>query len=200
MANNKAPAWGGPPLEDLSMWAMFQPGQNHKCDYDVLRDNVMKLCHMAQQKTAGQRKDKPKDIPFVDLDFIKWMILLEACQLVLSGDLDKLEKMEGGTGKMADFCDGCLHKEICTYADLAVSNCGDFLGWVKPEDGHPDEHQTSCSGKYGIGELTVSEPVLFVPKDKQYGKITTGHSINGTFYPEALFWLKGLKLPKERNA
>lgn len=46
---------------------------------------------MTMQKTAGQRKDRRGDIPFDNLDRLKWTILMEACLLVLSGKLDALE-------------------------------------------------------------------------------------------------------------
>lgn len=86
-----APNWDGSPLEELGMWAMLQPGAHHKPDIPLLKEAVHDLCHMAMQKTAGQRKDRPKDISWDCLSGIKWTILMEACVLVLSGELDKLD-------------------------------------------------------------------------------------------------------------
>ena len=49
---------------------------------------------MATQKTAGQRGRK--DTSWDNLERIKMGILCEAVALVLSGELDKLEKKEEG--------------------------------------------------------------------------------------------------------
>ena len=49
---------------------------------------------MATQKTAGQRKDQPKDLSWDNLERVKMGILCEAVALVLSGDLDKLEALK----------------------------------------------------------------------------------------------------------
>lgn len=43
---------------------------------------------MMTQKTAGQRKDHPKDISFDNLERVKATIIVEAMALVLSGDLE----------------------------------------------------------------------------------------------------------------
>ena len=87
-------AWNGPPLEDFTLWAIFQPGNNQKPDIPLLKESVQNLCHMTMQKTAGQRKNKHDDIPSGNLDRIKWTILVEACLLVLSGKLDALDDGE----------------------------------------------------------------------------------------------------------
>ena len=57
----------------------------------LLKESVRDLCRMTMQRTAGQRKDRRSDIPFDNLDRLKWTILMEACLLVLSGKLDALE-------------------------------------------------------------------------------------------------------------
>jgi hypothetical protein len=46
---------------------------------------------MATQKTAGQRNDNKKDVPFEDLHMVLWGIVIEACTLVQSGILDGLK-------------------------------------------------------------------------------------------------------------
>lgn len=46
---------------------------------------------MTTQKTAGQRADKPKDVPFESIHMLQWAIVCEAVALVLSGKLDKLD-------------------------------------------------------------------------------------------------------------
>ena len=46
---------------------------------------------MATQKTAGQRKEAKKDIPWEELDMTLMSIVIEATALVLSGKLDELE-------------------------------------------------------------------------------------------------------------
>ena len=52
---------------------------------------VNTLIKMTTQKTAGQRDNKPNDVPFESLEMLKWAIICEAVALVLSGDLDKIE-------------------------------------------------------------------------------------------------------------
>ena len=44
---------------------------------------------MMMHKTAGQRKDRSKDIPFENLARIKNTIIIEAMALVLSGEFEK---------------------------------------------------------------------------------------------------------------
>lgn len=85
--------WGGSPLEDLTIWAMFQPQTCGKPDIAFLKENVYAIRDMAMQKTAGQRKND-KGISWDNLDRVKWNILIEACLLVLSGKLDGLEEKE----------------------------------------------------------------------------------------------------------
>lgn len=43
---------------------------------------------MMMQKTAGQRKDKPKDLSFDDLERVKVTIICEAMALVFSGEYE----------------------------------------------------------------------------------------------------------------
>ena len=80
------------PLEDFTMWAMLQDG-GQRFEPDVLEDLVSQWIQMATQKTAGQRKDKPKDLSWDNLERVKMGILGEAVALVLSG---KLEIIKGG--------------------------------------------------------------------------------------------------------
>lgn len=81
------------PLEDFSMWAMLQKG-GQQADVSRLKRFVEQWIQMATQKTAGQRGRK--DTSWDDLECIKMGILCEAVALVLSGELDKLEKKEEG--------------------------------------------------------------------------------------------------------
>lgn len=72
------------------MWQMYQTfGQ--KANVPALKEYVYSLIQMASQKTAGQRKDKPKDVPFDDLNMVLWGIVIEACALVQSGELDVID-------------------------------------------------------------------------------------------------------------
>ena len=48
--------WGGSPLEELGIWAAFQPGAHHKPNIKALKQAVNDLCHLTMQKTAGQKK------------------------------------------------------------------------------------------------------------------------------------------------
>lgn len=53
---------------------------------------------MIMQKTAGQRKDRPKDIPWENWERVKVTIICEAMALVLSGEYEpKEESNEGKT-------------------------------------------------------------------------------------------------------
>lgn len=81
------------PLEDFSMWTMLQRG-GQKSNISVLKELVNEWVQMATQKTAGQRKDRPKDLSWDNLERVKMGILCEAVALVLSGDLDKLEALK----------------------------------------------------------------------------------------------------------
>lgn len=99
-------AWGGSPLEDLTMWAMFQPKTCGKPDIAFIKENVYAIRDMAMQKAAGQRKGG-KDISWDNLDRVKWNILIEACLLVLSGALDGLEEKENEDDKKFDEEDAC---------------------------------------------------------------------------------------------
>lgn len=94
LAEPPSVAWGGSPLEDMTMWAMFQPQTCGKPDIAFLKENVYAIRDMAMQKTAGQRKGD-KGISWDNLDRVKWNILIEACLLVVSGEIDKLEKGDG---------------------------------------------------------------------------------------------------------
>lgn len=79
-------------LENFALWTAFQ---NQKPNIPLLREAVDELCHMLTQKTAGQRKSKPRDVPFDSLPRVKMTILAEATALVLSGALDGLEDIYG---------------------------------------------------------------------------------------------------------
>ena len=79
------------PLEDFTMWAMLQDGGQH-FDPDLLESLVRDWIQLATQKTAGQRKNKPRDLSWDNLERVKMGILGEAVALVLSGKLDKLKE------------------------------------------------------------------------------------------------------------
>lgn len=78
-------------LENFALWMALR---NQKPNIPLLKEAVDELCHMLTQKTAGQRKNKPKDVPFDSLPRIKMTVLVEATALVLSGALDELERAD----------------------------------------------------------------------------------------------------------
>lgn len=85
------------------MWAFMQMG-NYKigpADILLLKDSCERLRKMLTQKTAGQRKDKPEDVSFDELDVITNSIVLGAMTLYLSGHLDTIlpPTPESGTPK-----------------------------------------------------------------------------------------------------
>lgn len=76
-----------------TMWNFVKDGQQ-KENIPALKDAVYTLIGAMTQKTAGQRKDKPKDFDFNHLEMLKWEIIIEATCLVLSGRLDELKEKE----------------------------------------------------------------------------------------------------------
>ena len=84
------------PRENFSMWVMLQRG-GQKSNRPALKQLVDDWLKMTTQKTAGQRKDQPKDLSWDNLERVKMGILCEAVALVLSGDLDKLEALKDET-------------------------------------------------------------------------------------------------------
>ena len=76
-----------------AMWGFLQMG-GQKSNIPALKEHCEMLRKLMTQKTAGQREDKPTDIPFAELDAILNFIVIEAMCLYLSGDLDKLEGEE----------------------------------------------------------------------------------------------------------
>lgn len=73
-----------------TMWSFLQMG-GLKTNYPVLKEACMELRQMMMQKTAGQRKDKPKDLSFDNLERVKTTIICEAMALVLSGEYEPKE-------------------------------------------------------------------------------------------------------------
>ena len=73
------------------MWQMFKTfGQ--KPNVPALKQYVYDLIRMSTQKTAGQR-GKASDLDWEEnLDMTLWGRVIEASALVLSGELDRVEK------------------------------------------------------------------------------------------------------------
>lgn len=76
-----------PPI-DFITWAMLQQG-HQQADIPLLKDYVNQLIQMVTQKDAGQRG---KNLSWDNLERVEMGIICEATALVLSGELDKLEK------------------------------------------------------------------------------------------------------------
>ena len=76
-----------------TMFSMLELGgmKMHRGDLEALKAHCLQLRQMMLQKTAGQRKNKPKDLDFANLPRIKNSIILEAMLLVLSGKLDEVK-------------------------------------------------------------------------------------------------------------
>ncbi|WP_418871403.1 hypothetical protein [Selenomonas bovis] len=78
------------------MWSMFwMTHEVQKADIDQLEDDIKTLIKMTTQKTAGQRKDKMKDISWDNLERIQMNIICGATVLYLTGCLDELRKIVG---------------------------------------------------------------------------------------------------------
>ena len=89
----KPEPWENPMLD--TMWSFMQMG-GLKANYPALKEACMELRQMLMQKTAGQRRDRPKDLPWENLERVKVTIICEAMALVLSGDYEKMEAQHDG--------------------------------------------------------------------------------------------------------
>lgn len=74
-----------------TMWTFLMDG-GQKANVPALKEYVYDLVRMTTQKTAGQRKTAKNGIPWEELDMTLMSIVIEATALVLSGELDQLEK------------------------------------------------------------------------------------------------------------
>ena len=77
----KPEPWENPMLD--TMWSFMQMG-GLKANYPALKEACMELRQMLMQKTAGQRKDSPKDLSWENLERVKVTILhsrLNPCKL-----------------------------------------------------------------------------------------------------------------------
>lgn len=72
------------------MWSFLMMG-SQKADYPALKEACMDLQQMMVQKTAGQRKDKKKDLPWTGFEQVVRRIVIEALALVLSGEWERME-------------------------------------------------------------------------------------------------------------
>lgn len=80
------------PADDIkdTMWK-FLMDKGQKSNIPALKEYVYDLIQMTTQKTAGQREVKGH-ISWDELDMTMMSIVIEATCLVLSGDLDLIEK------------------------------------------------------------------------------------------------------------
>ncbi len=83
------------------MFAFMQMGNYELGPADILllKDSCERLRRMMTQKTAGQRRDKPEDVSFDELDVITNSIVLGAMTLYLSGKLDTMLPPESEKAK-----------------------------------------------------------------------------------------------------
>ena len=81
--------WENPMLD--TMWHFMEMG-SLKANYPALKEACMEMRQMIMQKTAGQRKDRPKDIPWENWERVKVTIICEAMALVLSGEYEPKEE------------------------------------------------------------------------------------------------------------
>lgn len=85
----KPEPWENPMLD--AMWHFMEMG-GLKANYPALKEACMEMRQMIMQKTAGQRKDRPKDIPWENWERVKVTIICEAMALVLSGEYEPKEE------------------------------------------------------------------------------------------------------------
>lgn len=69
------------------MWNFLQMG-GIKANYPALKRACLEMRQMMTQKTAGQRKDRPKDLSWDNLERVKVTIICEAMALVFSGEYE----------------------------------------------------------------------------------------------------------------
>lgn len=72
-------------------WAFMQMGGGLKANYPALKRACLEMRKMMTQKTAGQRKDRPQDLPWDNLERVKVTIICEAMALVFSGEYEPKE-------------------------------------------------------------------------------------------------------------
>ena len=85
----KPEPWENPMLD--TMWHFMEMG-GLKANYPAMKEACMEMRQMIMQKTAGQRKDRPKDIPWENWERVKVTIVCEAMALVLSGEYEPKEE------------------------------------------------------------------------------------------------------------
>lgn len=88
----KPEPWENPMLD--TMWSFMQMG-GLKANYPALKEACMELRQMLMQKTAGQRKDRLKDLSWENLERVKVTIICEAMALVLSGEYEGGKQTDG---------------------------------------------------------------------------------------------------------
>lgn len=76
-----------------NMWAFLMSG-GQEANITALKEYVYDLIGMTTQKTAGQRRTAKNDIDWAKLNMTMMSIVIEATALVLSGELEKLQKDE----------------------------------------------------------------------------------------------------------
>lgn len=72
-------------------WSFMQMGGGLKANYPVLKQACLEMRKMMTQKTAGQRKDRPSDLSWDNLERVKVTIICEAMALVFSGEYEEKE-------------------------------------------------------------------------------------------------------------
>jgi hypothetical protein len=76
-----------------TMWKFLMDG-GQKSNIPALKGHVYDLIGMTTQKTAGQKRAAKDHINWDELDMTIMSIVIETTALVLSGDLDNLERGE----------------------------------------------------------------------------------------------------------
>lgn len=85
------------------MWDMFWMTKDvQKADIDALEADIKMLIQMTTQKTAGQRRDKMRDVSWDNLERVQMGIICGATVLYLTGCLDKLRDIIKGEGELSD--------------------------------------------------------------------------------------------------
>lgn len=77
-----------------TMWCFLMNG-SQKANIPQLKENVYDLIQATTQKTAGQDGYKKKNhINWEELDMVIMSIVIEATALILSGELDAMERKD----------------------------------------------------------------------------------------------------------
>lgn len=141
----KPEPWENPMLD--TMWSFMQMG-GLKANYPALKEACMELRQMLMKKTAGQRKDRPKDLSWENLERVKVTIICEAMALVLSGEYEGGKQTDGNVHETyVDSTDKEQRYFPKTDAVVTAPGCGHLMYGAITQINYGDTIQSTISGR-----------------------------------------------------